>query len=74
MWESIATAPKDWSDVIVYSPEGEDGLSWVEAKVAIAYFAPEDGGCNAWMSGNNRLPIQPTHWMPLPEAPVAAQS
>ena len=67
-WREIATAPMDWSPVIVYDAES--------GEVGQAYYSPEDGGQNAWMWANLSIDDEscfvayPTHWMPLPAPPV----
>lgn len=63
MWQPIETAPKDGADVLVYG----------EGSYAVASWNGEewrDMGDIGWagMYGDGN---QPTHWMPLPEAPNA---
>lgn len=59
-WKPIDIAPRDWSDVIGYLPDGDT--------VCVVYYSCEDGGSDHWMDhyGN---PVDPTYWMPLPKPP-----
>lgn len=68
-WQPIETAPKDWTDVLVYSPEHE---SWNCEGVFMAFYDAEIG---AWLShqpGGN-IVLEPTKWMPRPEAPASGE-
>lgn len=65
MWQMMKTAPKDWTDVLLYCPDDDDGTG---AKgVCQGWYSMADGGFNCWMSLSG--PIRPTRWMPLPEPP-----
>ena len=63
-WSPIETAPRDGTDIIVYRPK-HDGD-----------YIPKVG-TDYWMTGRfygpcwakSRRDCEPTHWMPLPEAP-----
>lgn len=57
-WQPIATAPEA-ERVWIYVP------NW-GAKIALKTTHPSDGA--VWWDGEERL-YNPTHWMPLPEAP-----
>ena len=61
-WQPIETAPKDWTDVILFDPACETGKD-----VVVGYFSHSDGGDNCWKAYG--MMIDPTHWMPLPEPP-----
>jgi len=63
-WQPIETAPKDWTDVILFDEERDP-------PVFEGYFSMEDGGRNCWMEnqGMGSEPVNPTHWMPLPSPP-----
>jgi hypothetical protein len=66
-WQPIKTAPKDWTDVLVFSPEHE-GFNC--GGVFSAFF---DETSRSWLThapGHNML-LKPTHWMPLPSPPEA---
>ena len=69
-WQPIETAPKDGTDVLLYSPDAiSDAMigHWVDG-----FGPPGDGG--AWWPDNDsaRFPIDawPTHWQPLPPPPA----
>ena len=64
-WRTIDSAPKDWTDVMVFSP---DHGSFNCGGVFSAFFDAESGD---WMThgiGAN-MELNPTHWMPLPSPP-----
>lgn len=67
-WQPIETAPKDWTDVILFDEERDP-------PVFEGYFSMEDGGRNCWMEnqGMGSEPVNPSHWMPLPSPPRALQ-
>ncbi len=64
-WQDIATAPKDgrtlllWAHNDVYTACWDDNYVW--AKGWISVYARSD-----------TISIDPTHWMPLPAAPLAS--
>jgi hypothetical protein len=72
-WQPIDTAPKDGTRVLVYGQRGDviDIGSWrgcgryrPRTKQRSAYFE------KAWgADGSHIFSPQPTHWMPLPDAP-----
>jgi hypothetical protein len=58
-WQPIATAPKDGTQIWAWDDErGSNPAMWVESEWWITY---------------DDATIQPTHWMPLPAAPVVTQ-
>ena len=61
-WQEIITAPRDWSDVIVYVPDLESD----HRKVCEAYFDREELAWFAPAFGR----IIPTRWMPFPQPPA----
>lgn len=63
-WQDIATAPMDWSNIILFDPERE--LSVFEG-----YYSMKDGGFDCWMEDKGPISEKafPTHWMPLPSPP-----
>jgi len=68
MWKPIESAPKDWTDVLLYVPDADEDQG--SKGVFKGWFSMEDGGFNCWMSYEaNSGQIYPTHWMPLPEPP-----
>ena len=56
-WQPIETAPKDGTPILVFD----------EGAICIATFADD-----YWWD-NGAMTIPPTHWMPLPDPPVAAR-
>lgn len=69
-WQPIETAPKDGSNILLYSPDGIYEASW-----SLRYPPAKDGfwrpldlpshGCGCCGEPDD----EPTHWMPLPEPP-----
>lgn len=79
-WRPIATAPK--STVTGSGVQGVYLLGFCpdesmspEACIDVVWWEPltasEDGTLGGWY-GNGAMEVRPTHWMPLPEAPPAA--
>ena len=75
-WQPIATAPKDGEWVLVYGNGTDDEAE--TRNVAVAQYTNHLNGltCNkywwqfAWYDGGYYGNFSdPTHWMPLPEAP-----
>jgi hypothetical protein len=65
-WQPIETAPKDGTPVLLYIPDGhrDRDQRWVGMFKA-----------DCWRSLNySPLSYRPTHWMPLPAAPVTSQA
>ena len=78
-WQDIATAPKDGTFVLLHVPNGlESGAVTVGA-----YWKETDrekngrfmvGHWDGWLGMDADIGsswCEPTHWMPLPEPPVA---
>jgi hypothetical protein len=67
-WRTIDSAPRDGTEILLYGSCERDGR----------FFAPD---CNVgWWDEDNLggwqardLPIDPTHWMPLPAPPMQAR-
>lgn len=61
-WQTIETAPKDGTHILLRHKKGRiaDGC-WLAAN--------SSSGCWVWAY----VKIEPTHWMPLPAAPGAAE-
>lgn len=72
-WQPIEEAPKDWSSVLLYTPEfipdEESDSEYEDENVCVGYFSCEDGGINMWLDASTDMPICPTHFMPLPSLP-----
>jgi hypothetical protein len=65
MWQKIETAPRDWTEVLVFSPEHD---SFNSGGVFSAFYG--EGQWRTHMPGGNML-LNATHWMPLPTPPTA---
>jgi hypothetical protein len=66
-WQPIETAPKDFSAVILYDPETRRNN-----QVGEGYYAPEEYDADdLWHWSSDNSIAYPTHWMPLPAAPVS---
>lgn len=74
-WQPIETAPKDGTWVLVYGDGADDEAE--QRKIAVAQFTNYLNGRTtdwhwqfAWYDGGYYGVFDnPTHWMPLPEAP-----
>ncbi len=76
-WQPIETAPKDGKRVRLYYPD------YVETDRALGYEAP--GQVEGYYAGSDEYGCwvtpcrtasddpEPTHWMPLPDAPEGAE-
>lgn len=65
-WRPINTAPKDWSNVLLYVPDDD-----LNEPVVEGYYSCEDGGSGCWTTAGNDTVI-PTHWRPMPAPPSRA--
>lgn len=75
-WKPIETAPKDFTDVLLYFPDFSP-----EYRIIIGHWVAceEDPDDEPWWFEqdvdrgciNGPLEGEPTHWMELPEAPKA---
>ena len=78
-WQPIESAPKDGTAVVLYTPPGEYTVNFrtkekklSEPKVGEGLMLSDE-----WHWANDSCsccygpiyPVQPTHWMPLPEPP-----
>lgn len=72
MWRDIKTAPKN----------GKNVLLWDGNRIEIGSYRKDDNergrkkhwllnDYDDWSCGFASTPVQPTHWMPLPEPPAA---
>lgn len=57
-WQPIESAPKDKTQILV----------WDNACIIAYYETALDG----WRDAQEMFPLEPTHWMPLPEPPKDA--
>ena len=64
-WRSMDSAPRDWTDVLVFSPKHE-GFNC--GGVFSAFYDDEN---NQWLTHgpSMNMEISPTHWLPLPQPP-----
>lgn len=63
-WQPIATAPRDGSDVLLFS----DGIGLAAGR----FFTHEEAGCfSGWFGtcADGRVITDPSHWMPQPSSP-----
>lgn len=74
-WLPIETAPKDGTQILVYSKE--DGVMWVSwetEQVFLPGYKPEKKWCvpgsHQDEQGGAYTTSNPTHWMPVPEPPI----
>lgn len=70
MWQSIETAPKDGTPVLLYKPNEKR----MGAYTLAGYWDGQWWGCGGWeLVWRSRLDHKeygrPTHWQPLPEPP-----
>jgi len=63
-WQPIATAPKDWTNVISFDPARTETN---DMGVCLSWFDTED--CFWCTFDGEFIKIEPTHWMPLPPPP-----
>lgn len=78
-WQPIETAPKD-GEILVYNGESVSPSMWYESN-EFRNFGEEGGWCSAdydvggsLYEGVDVIKPQPTHWMPLPDAPIIKES
>lgn len=63
-WQPIESAPRDWSDILLFVPDLESGFR----RVCEGYF---DDDKKMWRSPAFKI-VEPTHWQPLPPPPAAS--
>ena len=61
-WQPIETAPKDGRDLLVFEGSGMCVANWDDWK-------QRNGQTAGWRDGQC-YPVNPTHWMPLPQPPA----
>lgn len=69
-WQDISTAPKDKTDILLYRVWS---LRTELPPIVAAWF--DNSGGAGWCSHekpDNFIEGKPTHWMPLPEPPLAS--
>ena len=82
MWQPIETAPRDATAILVMRdiwPGAKSGRAKEcngRNTYVAAWWPDERGGQGAWIcymdaALDPECPVEPTHWMPLPDAPGA---
>lgn len=72
-WKDIGSAPKDGTYIVAFERRSHQDLtrivSWREDDTA-KKFAWLDDSYDDWSLHWSSVPMDPTHWMPLPPPPV----
>jgi hypothetical protein len=68
-WQPIETAPKDGTIVLLYCPVNDGSLIDHFSAGQFESFAPYQKEMGKEGSWHHYLEAEPTHWMPLPDAP-----
>ena len=63
----------DWQPIDT-APPNEPVLVWVVGELRLARWK-YGSGWNSWLTipGQYQLPVQPTHWRPVPDPPTEAR-
>jgi hypothetical protein len=69
-WQPIETAPRE-GVILVSEGEKYPDIAWWVSAIGETQGYWSNGETDAY--GDAAAPLQPTHWMPLPAAPVAQQ-
>lgn len=72
IWQPIETAPKDETEILLYCVDKD------LTKIVHGYYKPQEGypkddfqiKCSNDHKTQTTDTIKPTHWMPLPKAPI----
>jgi uncharacterized protein DUF551 len=67
MWRPIESAPKDGTFILVYGELGGSLPPIGSCKFGVVHWVD---GFNGWYLDGDEYTLAPTHWMPLPSAPV----
>lgn len=71
MWKPIETAPVRPFDGEGLGKFSDDVLLWCDGRVHVGYYTYTPRGKAMWKRSVSPLTLgQPTHWMPLPDAPT----
>ena len=64
-WRPIATAPKDGTWLLLFTPDA------TEPRIYVGAWAEFENYDACWVENycDDPLPAEPSHWMPLPEPP-----
>jgi len=71
VWQPIAIAPRDGTDIIVFSPEADDSYNVFTAH-CLEGPPGEFDWYDACKAASSPIDVALTHWMPLPLPPVPA--
>jgi len=63
-WRPISTAPRDGTEVLLWQPSKHRGYAIVGV-YAVSLYGPK----SEWVDCGEARPLDPTHWLPLPQAP-----
>lgn len=64
-WRPIETAPKDWTDILTYTPPENHRLG-VICGIHVGCFRTD---LMVWHLSDDEWELSPTHWRPLPSPP-----
>lgn len=67
-WQPIETAPKDGTEVLLWGRCERDG-QFFAYDCNVGWYDDGSIGDKGWTARD--LPIEPSHWMPLPKPPTA---
>lgn len=74
LWHSIDTAPRDGTPIrVMYEWDGcsvEDGVYFAATRQCMLGARAGECGPGFVSAEAGNLPVEPTHWMPLPAAPI----
>ena len=65
-WRPIETAPRDMTEVLIAWADGITSYCVTNAR----WHERSGQWVNSWMAFSDDPNLQPTHWMPRPEAPA----
>jgi hypothetical protein len=66
-WQPIETAPRDGTQVLVYTNLGNPATA---EGVRLAEYAFTENDEEWWQMDDGRYVVRPSHWMPLPDSPT----
>lgn len=64
-WQPIETAPKDGTNILVFTPKGK-ARAGVVCGIHCGWWTTL---FDEWTTSDGDCEMDPTHWMPLPEPP-----
>lgn len=67
-WRPIETAPRDGTVLLTFNPDLWVGRVIFDARIRMARWSVD---ADTWyiQGVNSTIPLEPTHWMPLPQPP-----